>query len=73
MLIIGASSSLGRAMAEALAAKGCFVYAGARKDGDLEELNAQAQLTMCRQLLMFLAMKNDVEPDLHEYEQYQAS
>lgn len=40
VLITGASSGLGRAMAETLAANGYFVYAGARKDKDLEELNA---------------------------------
>jgi NAD(P)-dependent dehydrogenase (short-subunit alcohol dehydrogenase family) len=40
VLITGASSGLGRAMAEMLAANGYFVYAGARKDKDLEELSA---------------------------------
>lgn len=40
VLITGASSGLGRVMAETLAANGYFVYAGARKDKDLEELNA---------------------------------
>lgn len=40
VLITGASSGLGRAMAEAMAANGYFVYAGARKDQDLEELTA---------------------------------
>ena len=40
VLITGASSGLGRAMAETMAAKGYFVYAGARKENDLEELNA---------------------------------
>ena len=40
VLITGASSGLGRAMAETLAANGYFVYAGARKDKDLEELTA---------------------------------
>ena len=39
VLITGASSGLGRAMTELLASKGHFVYAGARKDGDLAELN----------------------------------
>ena len=40
VLVTGASSGLGRVMAETMAAKGYFVYAGARKDKDLEELNA---------------------------------
>ena len=40
VLITGASSGLGRVMAETLAANGYFVYAGARKDKDLEALNA---------------------------------
>jgi NAD(P)-dependent dehydrogenase (short-subunit alcohol dehydrogenase family) len=40
VLVTGASSGLGRVMAEAMAAKGYFVYAGARKDADLAELNA---------------------------------
>ena len=40
VLITGASSGLGRVMAETLAAEGYFVYAGARKDKDLVELSA---------------------------------
>lgn len=40
MLVTGASSGIGRKTAELLAAKGYFVYAGARKDKDLEELGA---------------------------------
>jgi len=40
VLVTGASSGLGRAMAETMAANGYFVYAGARKDKDLEELTA---------------------------------
>jgi NAD(P)-dependent dehydrogenase (short-subunit alcohol dehydrogenase family) len=40
VLITGASSGLGRVMAETLAADGYFVYAGARKDEDLDELTA---------------------------------
>lgn len=40
VLITGASSGLGRATAETLAAKGVFVYAGARSDDDLRALDA---------------------------------
>lgn len=39
VLITGASSGLGRATTEHLAAEGYFVFAGARKDEDLHELN----------------------------------
>ena len=40
VLVTGASTGLGRMIAETLAAKGYFVYAGARKDKDLEALDA---------------------------------
>ena len=40
VLVTGASSGLGRMLAETLASKGYRVYAGARKDRDLEALNA---------------------------------
>jgi NAD(P)-dependent dehydrogenase (short-subunit alcohol dehydrogenase family) len=39
VLITGASSGIGRFAAEQLAASGYFVYAGARKNADLEALN----------------------------------
>lgn len=39
VLITGASTGLGREMAEMLAAEGFFVYAGARKQKDIDELN----------------------------------
>ncbi len=40
VLITGASTGIGRNMTETLAREGFFVYAGARKDADLAELNA---------------------------------
>jgi len=40
ILVTGASSGLGRAMTEMMASNGYFVYAGARKDKDMQELNA---------------------------------
>ncbi len=40
VLITGASSGIGRNTAEHLAKAGYFVYAGARKDADIEELNS---------------------------------
>ncbi|MCZ6559901.1 MAG: SDR family oxidoreductase [Gammaproteobacteria bacterium] len=40
ILVTGASTGIGRNITETLAAKGYFVYAGARKEKDLAELNA---------------------------------
>ena len=40
VLITGASSGIGRNMAETLAREGYFVYAGARKQADIDELSA---------------------------------
>ena len=40
ILITGATTGIGRNLAETLAAKGHFVYAGARKQADMDELNA---------------------------------
>lgn len=40
VLITGASTGIGRNMAETLASKGYFVYAGARKQADIDELSA---------------------------------
>lgn len=40
ILVTGASSGIGRAIAERLADEGYYVYAGARKQDDIDELNA---------------------------------
>jgi NAD(P)-dependent dehydrogenase (short-subunit alcohol dehydrogenase family) len=40
ILVTGATSGIGRNLAEKLAAEGHFVYAGARKQADMDELNA---------------------------------
>ena len=40
VLVTGASSGIGRTIAERLASDGHFVYAGARKQADIDELNA---------------------------------
>lgn len=40
VLITGATTGIGRSMAELMASEGHFVYAGARKDKDMAELNA---------------------------------
>ena len=48
VLVTGASSGIGRKIAEVLAANGHFVYAGARKDTDLAELNAMDNIEAVR-------------------------
>ncbi len=40
VLVTGASTGIGRKITEDLAGRGIFVYAGARKDSDMKELNA---------------------------------
>ena len=48
ILITGASTGIGRHLAETLAENGYHVYAGARKDADLAELNAIDNITAVR-------------------------
>jgi NADP-dependent 3-hydroxy acid dehydrogenase YdfG len=38
--VTGASTGIGRKITEVLAARGVYVYAGARKEKDLSELDA---------------------------------
>ncbi len=44
VLVTGASSGLGKKIAETLAAKGVFVYAGARKQKDIDALSKNANM-----------------------------
>jgi NAD(P)-dependent dehydrogenase (short-subunit alcohol dehydrogenase family) len=48
VLVTGASSGIGRNLTETLAANGYHVYAGARKDADLAELDALDNVTAVR-------------------------
>jgi len=48
VLVTGASTGIGRNLTETLAGKGYHVYAGARKDEDLEALNAIENVTAVR-------------------------
>ena len=48
VLVTGASTGIGRHLAETLAENGYHVYAGARKDKDLAALNAIENVTAVR-------------------------
>src|SRR5882757_8674638 len=48
VLVTGASTGIGRKITERLAADGYFVYAGARKDGDLQALGAMKNVQALR-------------------------
>ena len=58
VLITGASTGLGRAMAERLAESGYFVYAGARKKKDLDALNAIDNIQALR---LDVTLQNEVD------------
>ena len=53
ILISGASTGIGRHLAEALAEEGYHVYAGARKDEDLAELDATLHVRQGNGLFAF--------------------
>ena len=48
VLVTGASTGIGRKITELLAARGVFVYAGARKEKDLKELDAMDNVQSIR-------------------------
>ncbi|MFT5515096.1 MAG: NADP-dependent 3-hydroxy acid dehydrogenase YdfG [Rhodothermales bacterium] len=48
ILVTGASSGIGLKMTEVLSTNGYYVYAGARKDSDLERLNAMPNVRAVR-------------------------
>lgn len=48
VLVTGATTGIGRHLAETLAGKGYHVYAGARKDKDMQTLNAIENITAVR-------------------------
>lgn len=48
VLVTGATSGIGLRIAERLASEGYFVYAGARKSGDMERLNAMENVEAVR-------------------------
>jgi len=58
VLVTGASSGIGRSIAETLAANGYFVYAGARKKADLDALN---RIKNMRSIRLDVTSQSDVE------------
>ena len=48
VLVTGATTGIGRNLAERLASNGYHVYAGARTDDEMAELNAQENMTAVR-------------------------
>ena len=58
VLVTGASSGIGRNIAEKLAANGHFVYAGARKEKDLAELDALENIKAVR---LDVTMQGDID------------
>ena len=58
ILVTGASSGIGRNIAERLADEGHFVYAGARKEADIDELNAIDNIQAVR---LDVTIEEDIE------------
>jgi len=58
VLVTGASTGIGRRIAEVLAERGYFVYAGARKDRDLAELN---QIDNVEAIRLDVTMQEDID------------
>jgi len=61
VLVTGASSGIGRKITEALAGNGHFVYAGARKDKDLAELN---QIDNVESIRLDVTVQDDIDAAL---------
>ena len=68
VLITGASSGIGRAIAEYLASKSEIVYAGARKDIDIRELN---QLKNVTGIKLDVTIQEEIEQAVSQIEQEQ--
>lgn len=58
VLVTGASSGIGRSIAQALAGNGFFVYAGARKQADLAELD---RLDHVRSIRLDVTSQDDID------------
>ena len=58
VLVTGASTGIGRNIAERLASEGYFVYAGARKEKDLEELN---QIENVQSIRLDVTVQEDID------------
>src|SRR5688572_1115923 len=58
VLVTGASTGIGRAVTERLAAEGYFVYAGARKESDLEALS---KLKNVQAIRLDVTRREDIE------------
>ena len=64
-LVTGASSGIGRAIAECLASKGALVYAGARKEKDIDKLNT---IDNIRGITLDVTKPDDIEQAVQKIE-----